>query len=58
MSNFDLRTPEDEQDIKSLGRGASLGVAFTVKHLHVVLTLPKPKERALHVLMAVQQQSH
>lgn len=58
MSNFDLRTPEDEKGIKSLGQGVSCGVALTVNHLHPVLTLSKPKESVFHVLMAVQLQSH
>lgn len=58
MSNFDLRTPEDEKDIKSLRQGVLLGVVLTVKHSHLVLMLSKPKECAFRVLMAGQLQSH
>lgn len=44
MFSFDLSTPEDEKDIKSLGQGISLGIALSVTYLLFLLMLSKPEE--------------
>lgn len=52
--NFDLSTREDEEDIKSLGQGISLGTALSVKYLRSLLMLSKPEESVFHVLAATE----
>lgn len=44
MFSFDLSTPEDEKDVKSLGQGISLGIALSIKYLLFLLMLSKPGE--------------
>lgn len=52
--NFDLSTREDEEYIKSLGQGISLGTALSVKYLRSLLMLSKPEESVFRVLAATE----